>query len=101
MEPIEVPIDGRLFSDDTIARAAHRYTGEWSVRLARDGDVIRASFTPLREEANAAGLAARFDNDLLDERLREHVRAETLALHAALLEAALRQAAPAADTTPA
>lgn len=95
MEPIEVPIDGRLFDDDTIARAVHRHTGDWSVRLARDGDTVRASFTPLRAEADAAGLAARFDNDLLDERLRAQVRAETSGLHAALLEAALRQAAPA------
>ncbi len=94
MEAIEIRVDGGIFDDDVIARMAHRYTADWSVRFAREGDTVCVHMAPLRSDVDAYGLAERVSNDLLDERLRRQVRAETQDIHVALLQAALRQAVP-------
>lgn len=94
MEAIEIRVDGGMFDDDLIARMAHRYTADWSVRFTREGDTVCVHMAPLRSDVDASGLAERVSNDLLDERLRRQVRAETHDIHTALLQAALRQAAP-------
>lgn len=91
MESTQYNVDRRLYSNDVVARAAHRYTGKYKVELRMEGDTIVVSFeSPILPE----DIDASFARDLLDERLREKVRAETAGLQEELLKAALAQAQP-------
>lgn len=62
-----------LFDDDTIARAVHRYTGDFFVEFSRSGPGIEILLTPMRADVDTTSLPQRFANDLLDERLRAKI----------------------------
>lgn len=94
MERSHFIIDGHLYSGDVIARAVHRYTGEFGVELRRRGNDIEAAFWSLEGADLPDDLWTRLSRDLLDERLRAVVRAETAGLQQELLRAALIQAHP-------
>lgn len=94
MESSTIRLDRGLFSDDVVAKTAHRYTGQCHVALHTDGADIVLVLTPLEALALPADLAGRFQNDALDERLRELVRVETREIHHQLITAALREASP-------
>ncbi|MGB5787553.1 MAG: hypothetical protein WBH11_19450 [Stenotrophomonas geniculata] len=94
MERSQFTIDRALYSDDVTARAAHRYTGEFGVEVCGHGDNLAVTFWSLYGSELPENLWARFSRDLLDERLRATVRAETGGLQQELLRAALNQAQP-------
>lgn len=98
MNAIEIVMDGALFSVEVIARAAHRYTGDYFIETVSTSSGALVRLTPKTDSLNFHFLAERFQNDALDERLRERVRVETGDLHAALVRAALQQAAPPLTT---
>lgn len=95
MDAIDLQLDARLFSCDVVTRAAHRYSGEFFVELVSEADVFVVRLTPKTHQANTDQLAERFRNDVLDESLRERMRAETSQLRDTLIQAALQQARPA------
>ncbi|ASE52697.1 TPA: hypothetical protein UOC34_000796 [Stenotrophomonas maltophilia] len=97
MERSEFAIDRALYSDDVTARAAHRYGGELGVELRSQGANLIVIFWSLNGSQLPEDLWARFSRDLLDERLRAAVRAETNGLKLELLQAALNQAQPVAS----
>ncbi|MCI1137061.1 hypothetical protein MOQ14_00555 [Stenotrophomonas maltophilia] len=94
MERSQFTIDRALYSDDVAARAAHRYTGELGVEVRSQGANLIVGFWSLDGSKLPEDLWARFSRDLLDERLRAAVRAETSRLQQELLRAALNQAQP-------
>lgn len=94
MERSQFTIDRALYSDDVAARAAHRYTGELGVEVRSQGANLIVGFWSLDGSKLPEDLWARFSRDLLDERLRAAVRAETSGLQQQLLRAALNQAQP-------
>jgi His-Xaa-Ser system protein HxsD len=94
MDAIEIILDGGLFSADVVARAAHRYTGDYYAETVSTPAGALVRLTPKTDHVSTALLAERFRNDALDERLRERVRTETGELHTSLVRAALQQAAP-------
>ena len=94
MERSHFIIDSHLYSGDVIARAVHRYTGEFGVELRRHSSDIEAVFWSLDGADLPDDLWARLSRDLLDERLRAVVRAETAGLQQELLRAALIHARP-------
>ncbi|WP_329810608.1 hypothetical protein [Stenotrophomonas sp. SMYL8] len=94
MERSQFTIDRALYSDDVAARAAHRYTGELGVEVRSQGANLIVGFWSLDGSKLPEDLWARFSRDLLDERLRAAVRAETSGLQQELLRAALNQAQP-------
>jgi His-Xaa-Ser system protein HxsD len=98
MDTVRVAIDSALFDNDTIARAMHRYTGDFFVEFSRSGPEIVILLTPMRVDVDTINLPQRFANDLLDERLRAKIRAETGVLHATLVRTALREASPSGPT---
>lgn len=98
MDTVRVDVDTALFDDDMIAKAMHRYTGEFYAELTRSGAGVEVRLTPMRADIDTADLARRFANDLLDERLRARIRAETVTLHATLVQAALREANGVAES---
>lgn len=89
-------LDGRLFSDEVVVRTAHRYSNSFSVEIRSADDQIGVVLTPRPGVEPPADVEARFRDDALDERLRESVRQETQAIHAALIRAALQEATPGA-----
>jgi His-Xaa-Ser system protein HxsD len=94
MDAIRIDVDVGMFSLDVIARAAHRYTGEFFVDIALSPPPARVAFTLKHADTDVELLALRFGNDLLDERLRAYIREETADLHTILTQAALREASP-------
>ncbi|MGH8036727.1 MAG: hypothetical protein ACREPD_03210 [Stenotrophomonas sp.] len=94
MERSHYTVDRRLYSDEVVARAAHRHTGEMNVTLEiQDGSLV-VIFSAKEREALPSDITERFSRDLLDERLRASVRAETAGLQEELIRAALLQARP-------
>ncbi|WDS34757.1 hypothetical protein [Pseudoxanthomonas sp.] len=94
MQSSTLRLDRSLFSDEVIARTAHRYTGQFQVALRVDGADVLVVLTPLDGSELPADVAGRFQNDALDENLRALVRVETREIHQQLITAALREAAP-------
>lgn len=95
MERSHYIVDRLLFSDEVVARAAHRQTGRAAVAITTQGDELAVVFTPLEGgDPLPPDLLARFARDLLDERLRASVRLETAGLQEELIRAALLQAHP-------
>lgn len=97
MERSQYFVDQRLYSVEVVARAAHRYTGQMNMVLEIQNDGLAVVFSALDGEFLPADLAARFSRDLLDERLRASVRAETAGLQQELIRAALLQARSTVD----
>ncbi|HEL5321317.1 TPA: hypothetical protein UOJ11_000969 [Stenotrophomonas maltophilia] len=87
-------VDRQLFSDDMVARAAHRYTGKFGVELLNQGADLAVVFSTTDGSPLPVDLSTRFSRDLLDERIRASVRAETHGLQLELIRAALHQAQP-------
>lgn len=85
---LSVRVDPEVFSIDVVARTAHRYSGEYFVRVDAAGAELHVTLTPRRSEAIPTDLEARFRTDLLDDRLRAHVEAQTGELKALLTRAA-------------
>lgn len=92
MDATRIDVDTGVFSPDVIARAAHRYTGEFYVELVLSAPPSHVVLTPKHAGVDTANLALRFGNDLLDEQLRARIRTETSDLQTVLVEAALREA---------
>jgi His-Xaa-Ser system protein HxsD len=87
-------LDRRLFNEEVVARAAHRYTDFFHVKIHGNADEIGVALTAREGVDRPADLEARFRDDALDERLRESVRQETQGVHAELIRAALRETQP-------
>lgn len=83
-----------LFSADVVARTAHRYTSRFFVELARSDDGHMVMLKPKCDDVDLTSIEDQFRNDALDEQLRERIREETSELQVALVQAALRRAAP-------
>ncbi|WP_162312955.1 hypothetical protein [Pseudoxanthomonas yeongjuensis] len=87
---------GEVFPIEVVARTAHRYTGDFFVKIKDDTSGIHVDLMPRTEDVPTDGVERRFHNDLLDDLLRDKVRTQTAELHTVLAEAALRQARPRA-----
>lgn len=94
MQSSTIRLDRSLFSDEVVARTAHRYTGQFHVALRTEGADIVVALTSLEGSELPADLEGRFRNDALDENLRALVRNETREIHHQLITAALREATP-------
>ncbi|MDR7193275.1 hypothetical protein [Luteimonas terrae] len=94
MDGSTIWFDRSFFSDEVIARTAHRYTNFFQVTVHGTVGEIGVELEALQGVERSADLEARFRNDALDERLRETVRKETKDLHAELIRAALRESLP-------
>lgn|GEM_PF-938365 len=91
---IEVVFHCQLFSQDVVARTAHRYTADFFVDVTVRGDSIVVCLTPKTSSMDCQDIEGRFRNDALDDRLRAEVVKQTRDIHAALVQAALSGAHP-------
>lgn len=94
MERSQYNVDRRLYSDEVVARAAHRYTAQINTALEIHGESLAVIFWVAEGQSLPSGLTEQFSRDLLDERLRASVRAETAGLQQELIRAALLHGQP-------
>ncbi|MBG9791012.1 hypothetical protein ABD76_00040 [Paenibacillus dendritiformis] len=94
MGSLTIWLDCSFFTNDVIARAAHRYSGRYETVLYTKNGRIGVQLSSRTGGKLPDDLEARFHEDALDERLRASIRKETQDLHAELIRAALREAQP-------
>lgn len=92
MDAINICIDANVFDIDIVARATHRYTNEFYAEIVRETASHLVRLVPMHGDVSVEHVAERFQNDLLDERLRARIREETSELHMTLVKSALREA---------
>ena len=85
---------GDAFLKEVVTRTAHRSTGDFFVEINDEAAGIQVRLVPKRGDVRIDDIERHFRNDLLDDLLRERVRAQTAELHTVLAQAALRQAQP-------
>lgn len=91
MDAVVIDIDAAMFSADVVARTAHRYTADFAVEVRSEPARWMVHLSPKAGRGDLTDVVARFRNDLLDDRLRDRVAAQTSALQAALTQAALHE----------
>jgi His-Xaa-Ser system protein HxsD len=77
---VKISIDESIYSREAILRAAHWYTDRAFVALSREGQRLILALTPKTFDLDVDGLAAQFENSLLDAQLRVEVARETAAV---------------------
>ena len=78
MTELELVFDAAAHSTDAIQRAAYKFMSRFSLELKRDGDEYRCVLHLPDETAEVdRSLIADFRNEVLDQVLRERIRAET------------------------
>ena len=65
------------YSVDSVQRAAYRFSDRLSCEISADDSSIEVRATVLEESAAADEMVAEFRNEVLDQVLRERIRAET------------------------
>lgn len=86
MTIITAQFDLGLYSPASVIAAAHRFTGTHSVRIERAEAMAIVTLTPRSD--SAPDVESDLSDAVLDESLRESVRARTRVLHDTLVQAA-------------
>ncbi|MGR4877154.1 His-Xaa-Ser system protein HxsD [Pseudoxanthomonas sp. LARHCG66] len=97
MDSIELELDALFFDEDVIARTAYRYSGDFYVLVKSAGANHVVTLRPRTSDVDMADLAARFQTDACDDRLRAQVALQTGDLQRLLMRAALESAEPKGD----
>ncbi|NYF20488.1 hypothetical protein HDC36_001949 [Xanthomonas sp. JAI131] len=85
MQGFKITLERRLFSDEVVARAAHRCTHFSGIELLSSDIEIGIVLTPHDGVQIPADVKSRFLNDGPNERLRESGRIETTDIHRELI----------------
>jgi His-Xaa-Ser system protein HxsD len=64
-------------SVDAVQRAAYRFSDRLSCEITTTDDAIEVGASVLEDQVDADGLMAEFRSEVLDQVLRERIRAET------------------------
>lgn len=78
-EPISIRLDRRVYSLETARRAAFRCTDRASFEFAflAEGELVVTATVKAGTQIDPADLRARYNNELLDQKLRQTVADET------------------------
>ena len=78
-EPISIRLDRRVYSLDTVQRAAFRCTdmASFEFALPSDNEIVATATFKSGTQIEPADFRARFQNELLDQKLRQTVAEET------------------------
>lgn len=86
----EVIVDLGLYTQTAILKATYKFTGNYFVRLEKVSDnSLTVAFTVKSPAILTANLTEEFLNELLDQRLREHISVETLPVRNLIMAHAL------------
>jgi len=87
---IEITVDLGLYSQTAILKATYKFTGNYYVRISTvSGNSIIVTFTSKSSSNLPGNLKDEFLNELLDQRLREQISAETLPVRNLIMAHAL------------
>jgi len=98
MSSHELRLDRTLYSDDVISRTAHRYSNDFFIEIQVENGATIIRLTSKNDVGDQSLIPERFQNDALDERLREIVRKETSELQMILVKAALNESLSRRDS---
>ncbi|MEK6371970.1 MAG: His-Xaa-Ser system protein HxsD [Acidobacteriota bacterium] len=86
-------VDLGVYTSEALFRVLYRFTGEYFVYVAqREANSVDVYLTVKDSEAQAAEVAGRFANALVDERVRRDIAAETRSVRELLVAEALAAA---------
>ncbi len=85
-----IDVDLTIYPLEVVQRTAHAFSGRCFVVLERRGRMLQVQLTPRGDDA--ADLAARFNNALLDQSLRMAIAEETRAIRELLVAQAFAEA---------
>jgi His-Xaa-Ser system protein HxsD len=76
---ITIPFDTRIFAVDVVKKAAYRYVDKFSVDFELNGAVLNCalSFVEGVSDRAAMNVVDEFKKEVLDQDLRERIKAET------------------------
>ncbi len=78
--------DTLIVSVNAIKKAAYRYADSWTASfMVSDEHKVEVTFTPIAESKNCRLDLTRFENEVLDQELREIVAKETQSIRDVLL----------------
>ncbi len=87
---VEVEVDLGVYSQNAIFKATYKFTDHWYVEVTTAGtNAVRLNFIPKDPTAPTCNPKGDFLNELLDQRLREQIGSETLAVRNLILAHAL------------
>lgn len=81
----ELRVSRSLYGIEPIAKAAHAFTGRCFVRLDNIGDDVIVTIERKQPHDDAQVLASDMANEILDQMLRAHLKAETEAVRRLIL----------------
>ncbi|MBI5425740.1 MAG: His-Xaa-Ser system protein HxsD [Opitutae bacterium] len=91
MTPVVFTVDLQVHTMESICRTAYRFSGRAFIRLRKTEAGLKVGLEPKLSTEDASVLAKEFENDLLDQRLRSIVAAETSGIRDLILAHALSQ----------
>lgn len=76
---LTLTFDGQVYSLNAVKQAAYRYLREFTTDISTEGELIQCSltFTPPVTEGEGQRLANELKKEVLDQDLRERLKAET------------------------
>jgi His-Xaa-Ser system protein HxsD len=87
---LEVPVDLRVYSQSAVLKATYKFTDNWYVQLTKATDeTVTVVFTSKIPSHPSPNIQGEFLNELLDQRLREQIGSETLAVRNLIMAHAL------------
>jgi His-Xaa-Ser system protein HxsD len=72
-----ISFDLSATSLDAVQRAAYKFSDRFSTEITEGADAIEVTIHLASEDADVEALVADFRNEVLDQVLRERIRAET------------------------
>ncbi len=92
---IEVIVELGLYSESAILKATYKFTDNWYVELKKaTEEKVTVIFSPKVPASHSSDIKGEFLNELLDQRLREQIGAETLAVRNLIMAHALSKLDP-------
>lgn len=84
-------VDLQVHTMESICRTAYKFSGRAYIRLGKADTGLEVSLEPKLSTEDASVLAKEFENELLDQRLRSIIAAETSAIRDLIMAHALSQ----------
>lgn len=75
--PEVLEIDTTVYSVESVKEALYRFSDSFSSNLTHNDNLLRVEITLTNGNADWNKLRTEFDKELLDQSLRERIRAET------------------------
>ncbi len=86
---VAIPVDTRIYTENAVLKSAHRFTSRYFVRLESSEGHIVVHLCPKLKGDDLEHGVGEFLNDLLEQRLRDIVAAETSGIRDLIMAHAL------------